>query len=323
MTGMRKKAAILTAVYIVFLVLGLWFNGQHGIRHDRGFWKLDASGWYRAADGDRIRFEPDAPGSTSGTFQLELGGTALSAVRTQTEDGHIQAVFSDGWTVDSDEDHGFSSYIVVTSSGGDITYHDATYTLTDMDAGEYRFAPVGETVREPFYGEDGSVIGESIMRFSTSGVMLDRQEVWYNRPEFNTPEQETVVLREGVQLSGSKMWTYLFVNEAGEYLTYPDHPTDIQIGQFSRRRADVLHLMETIATGGTERWGHPGQALLYTLLYALGAASLLWPNQAAFFGRRWQFKEEPELSEDGLHASYIGSFIVLLLAVLLLFLPMS
>jgi len=211
---------------------------------------------------------------------------------------------------------------VIVSAGGDHFFlRGVVYTLNDMKAAHYRFIPAAQTRRDPFYGLDGSVVGETVTTLTEDGVVLDWKDVWFELPELSTPEKQTVVLQNGLRIAEGELDRYLFVNAAGEYLIEPNDPTVIQTDWGWRSRSDLLPLMLSVASGKTQRWGSPWSAVLYTLLYALGAASLLWPNQMAFFGRRWQFRTEPELSEDGVHAMNIGSFIILGMAILMLFMP--
>lgn len=323
MTSQQKNAALLAGIYVLVLAVGLWFNGREGVRHDGRFWKAGRDGWFSASDGDRIRFDPDAPDSGSGLYQLRLDGVTLTAMRQVSEDGAIRVDFSDGWRVEADAVNGLESDTVITGWEHLRTRHDAVYTLIDMDAGDYRFAAPERTAYTPFYAADGSVAGELVTVYAQTGEVLEHREVWYDHPGQTGPAWETVVMRSGLRLPGGEQENHRYVNEDGAYLVEPTHPTAIVTPGGSRSRSSLLQLMQAVARDERERWGMPSQAVLYTLLYAVGVCMLLWPNQMAFLGSRWRYRSAPELSEDGLNAMYIGSFILMAAGVLLLFLPVT
>lgn len=63
-----------------------------------------------------------------------------------------------------------------------------------------------------------------------------------------------------------------------------------------------------IVWGDLEPRGSAALILVGGLLYALGAVSFLFPNQAHFFLRRWAYRQA-ELSEDGVLAEKIGGVV--------------
>lgn len=60
-----------------------------------------------------------------------------------------------------------------------------------------------------------------------------------------------------------------------------------------------------IAWGDLEQRGHVSLLLVGSLLYALGAVTFLFPNEAHFFLRRWAY-QNAELSETGLFMEKAG-----------------
>lgn len=57
------------------------------------------------------------------------------------------------------------------------------------------------------------------------------------------------------------------------------------------------------------------------LLYALGAAALLWPEQTFFFASRWRYNV-PELSEEGAAAQRLGGAAMMAAAAFVMFAPL-
>lgn len=84
---MKKKVTVLVVIYILFLLLGLWFNLQRGVADYDQFWKLKQDGWYTSPAGDRIRYS-----STSG-FDMILNDRSLSASLTRRSDGGYRVAF--------------------------------------------------------------------------------------------------------------------------------------------------------------------------------------------------------------------------------------
>ena len=57
------------------------------------------------------------------------------------------------------------------------------------------------------------------------------------------------------------------------------------------------------------------------LLYALGAAALLWPEQTFFFANRWRYNV-PELSEEGAAAQRLGGAAMMAVSAFVMFAPL-
>ena len=62
-------------------------------------------------------------------------------------------------------------------------------------------------------------------------------------------------------------------------------------------------------------------ALVGALLYVVGAAAFLWPEQTYFLGSRWRFNVA-ELSEDGKLMQKAGGVITMLGSIILMFYPL-
>lgn len=303
---MRKKIVILSAIFAVLLVIGLWYNLTPGRYFSDRFWRLK-DGEYLSW-GDSVRY-------ADGEFELSLGGQQLTAKLTEAENGY-RMDFSDGWAV---EMSAFDSQIYV-EVGGVMLTGDAAYILTDMDAANFRFGRVVEEVREPFYDENGNAVGESFYRVTESGESVGWQEIWYDQPEWSSPEAETILLREGERYSDEDFRNNLFVNEDGEYLLNAQDAPMMRWSDSSwRSRSSVAAFLIRIAQEEPGRRGHAAALFLFAFVYLVGAVNFLWPEQVAFFGHRWQFKNEPELSDEGLFMAKLGSIVIMALSVVTLF----
>ena len=59
---------------------------------------------------------------------------------------------------------------------------------------------------------------------------------------------------------------------------------------------------------------------MFVFVYLAGAALFLWPERIAFFGSRWMYRSEPELSDAGLMWEQFGGLLLMGAAVVTLFL---
>jgi len=57
------------------------------------------------------------------------------------------------------------------------------------------------------------------------------------------------------------------------------------------------------------------------LLYALGVASILWPEKVHFFGSRWRYAHA-ELSSDGIAVQILSGIANIVLAIVLMYMPL-
>jgi len=304
---MKKKIAILTAIFVLFLVIGLWYNMTPGKFLGGDFWKLKDGAYTRW--GDSIR-------QTDDTFEMNVGGRALTAVLSETEEGY-RVDFSDGWAVELES---LAARLQI-EVGGVLLGGNSTYILTDMDAANLRFGRVEEEVSEPFFDENGNAVGESRYYRTESGESVGWREIWYDNPEWSTPEAETIQLYEGIRLQYEDFNRNLFVNEDGEYLM---NAQDLPMMRWSDdttwySRNSVASYLVRVANGEADRRGHIAAVLLYAFIYLLGAVQFLWPQELAFFGHRWRFQTEPELSDAGLFMLQLGAVLAMAMGVVVLF----
>ena len=307
---MKKKVTVLVAIYILFFLLGLWFNHQRGVADYDQFWKLKQDGWFTSPAGDRIRYS-----STSG-FDLVLNDQSLSASLERHSDGGYRVTFSDGWALETAN----FPYLAI-EVGGVWLSHDLVYELSDLDAAGLSFAPAVEQT-EPIYDGNNQQIGQFVHLVTSTGETVDYREIYFDQPELSTPERETVVLKNGVRIQDADIHNVLFTNEKGEYLLRSDKLTMINVKGGQRSRSTLIPLMINISEDKVEQRGHIAMVFPFTLLYLVGALSFLYPQHAAFFGSRWKYQTEPELSDLGLLSIQFGSILMIILAVVMLFVPL-
>lgn len=308
---MKKKLALLLAFYVLFLSVGLALNLQKGLTVFQQFWKLEDDNTYVHASGDRVRYDV-----ATGKFDLELDGKRITATMGRSADGLPEFNFSNGWSM-------------VLSDLSDLSVEiDGMYfaggerlVLTDLKAGDYRFEAAAETVIEPFYDENGALLGETQMILSESGFYIDSREIWYGVAEQPEENKRTVVLKDGVTISSDEVYQTLYRNEAGEYLLDSDYLFLTKAGGEWIAKRELVGFLEKAMQGESQRRGELLTVLFYTVFYWLGAAQLLWPEQVVFFGRRWWYREKPELSDAGMLLACCNAIIVMFLSVVLLLIP--
>ena len=309
---MQKKLILaLSAVFVLFLALGVVLHSQQGYDFQGDFWRLKRDGSYAAPGGGWVRANDD------GTYEISLrGGEVITAQQSELPDGVIRMDYSDGWAVERPAEDAY--WIAV---GNYLYGGDAELILTDFEAQDFEFAAGTKTERYPFYDENDNVIGETVHVMSADGSSLLFEEVWYSQPEFNTPERPVLVLEDGARMSGND--DYIYQNAEGEYLMNSHALGRIHLGtpssyQTIDRRTFTNFLLH-IAENEPERRGHAVSFFMYILFFVLGSIQLVFPEQTAFFGSRWQFRNEPELSDAGLAAVKIGGAIVMLIGIIMLF----
>ena len=303
---MKKKITILAAIFVVFAILGAWYNLTPGRYFGGDFWTLkDGAYTYW---GSSVR-------QTGDSFDVDFGGSQFTAAISETETG-CRVDFSDGWAVEMDS----LSADIGIRIGGYSLIGDATYILTDMEAANLRFGRVVDEVREPFYDENGNEIGESFYRVTESGESVGWQEIWYDRPDMSTPEAEIIQLHEGMRFTSADFRQNLYVNEDGEFLMNAQDLTSLRWTDTEwYSRSSLAAFLVRIAGEEPTRRGEIGVVFLYAFIYLLGAAQFLWPEQMAFFGHRWQYRNEPELSDEGLFMMKLGAVIVMIMGIVLMF----
>ena len=309
---MKKKCVALVSVFLVFLAAGGYYNLRKGQYMLDTFWRLDASGVYVSPAGDTIFCQAE------GDFSLCLAGRTLSAQLSALPDGGYRVDFSDGWAVEWTDALGPAVQI-----GGTTFSWGETDVLTDMGLAGLEFAALAQTERIPFVDENQQPAGEIVYLYAEGGELLHTQEIFYH-DSASAVAPESIVLRDGVRLSDDmRNGSALYQNEDGEYLLHADELTLVTLSDAKVSRGVLARLIQSVAQQPPETRGSPAVLALYVLLYAIGALSFLFPEQAAFFGTRWKYQTAPELSDMGLLAMQAGSVLCLILAIALLFIPLA
>jgi len=310
----RKKLCIaLAAIFVIFLALGIVLNSQQGLYYGDQFWRLKKDGRYVCGK-DWVRRTGE------GKVEMSIDGELITAEKTSLPDGGLRMDFSDGWAVEhsiEDDFHYDYDFGIYPWS------NDASLILTDMEKQDFRFAAAAREERNPFYdGESGEIIGETVHILSAEGDQLDWQELWFGHPEYSTAEREIIVLEGGVRLPvgiAYSAYDCILQNTDGEYLLDAHKLGRIRAGGADTDRCSFSWFLLNIEQGMHKARGDAAPVAGFVLLYLLGAAQMIWPEKLAFFGSRWQFRDEPELSEAGLTAMYIGAAVVMFLGIIMLF----
>ena len=310
---MKRKCIILGSIFMFFLVVGIWLNGQKGMNLMSDFWVLKKDGSLTHHD-NRILCVDEEDGKR---FEIALGENVFTATIEEEDDG---------WYMESDQGWGIkipSENYLSVMVGGIIWMGDAQVTILDLDAMGLQFEAVKDEEKNYMYGEDGKPVGESYHLISESGQTISYSEVWYNNPGFDTPQQSVEVIKNGITLDSENHQNKLYVNEKGEYLMNPTNLFMISNGQEYISKSGLVQALVKVAEGNVEQRGHLSLVVAYILFYALGTAILLWPEKMAFLGNRWRFRYEPELSDEGLVMEMIGGVIIVGMAIVILFLPLA
>ena len=310
---MKRKCIILGSIFIFFLVLGIWLNGQKGMNLMSDFWVLEKDGSLTHQDNRILCVDTEA----GKRFEIALGETVFTATIEEQEDG---------WYMESDKGWGIKipseNYLSVVV-GGTIWIGDAQVTIHDLDAMGLHFEAVKEEEKNYIYGEGDKPVGESYHLISESGQTISYREVWYDNPAFDTPQQPVEMIKDGITLDSENYQNTLYVNEDGEYLMNPDCLFMIFNGQGYISKSGLVQALVKVAEGKVEQRGHLSLVAVYIFFYALGTAILLWPQKMAFLGNRWRYRSEPELSDEGLIMEMLGGVIIICMAVVILFLPLT
>lgn len=307
---MKKKLIILTAVFLLFLIPGLLFNTQRGLYFGNDFWRKTDGGY--VCGSDRI-----VPSDTS--FALTLNGKEMSVAMTAAEDGAYRFDFSDGTALEFTQDN--VPYTMI-SVGSTLLYSSGELILTDVDHPSLTYAHPADTVVEYYYDESGTKVGEAAFLSAENGETIGMYE-WFYADGERPAEPEPILLYDGVRLNYDDLWNSRYVNADGEYLLNAQDLFYIRTDSYSSiGKSPLVRLLLDMREGEAEARGVGWVALLYALVYWIGAATLLWPEEMAFFGSRWRYSTEPELSDDGLMFQYIGGVIAMIGSVVLLFMPL-
>ena len=314
---MKRKCMILGSIFVFFLVLGIWLNGQKGMNLMSDFWLLKKDGSFTHQDNRILCLNTEGVNR----FEISLGKTAFTATVEEQEDGWYMET-DIGWGIKIPSENYMS--VVVGVAGDTIWMGDAQLTINDLDSMDLNFEAVQEEQLNYIYdGEGKKKVGESIHLISESGQTISYREIWYDNPEQNTPEQPVEVIKNGITLDSENYQNTLYVNEKGEYLLKPTNLFMISDGQGYISKSGLLQALVKVAEGEVEQRGHLSLAAAYILFYALGTAILLWPQKMAFLGNRWRYRSEPELSDEGLVMEMLGGVVIIGMAVVILFLPLA
>ena len=151
---MKRKCIILGSIFIFFLVLGIWLNGQKGMNLMSDFWVLEKDGSFTHQDNRILCVNTEA----GNRFEIALGKTVLTVTIEEQEDGWYME--SDkGWGIKIPSENYLS--VLVGVAGGTIWVGDAQITIHDVETMELNFEAVKEEEKNFIYDENGKPIGES------------------------------------------------------------------------------------------------------------------------------------------------------------------
>ena len=309
---MKRKYVILGSIFVFFLVLGIWINCRKGMNLMSDFWVLEKDGSFNHLDNKILCLDKEH----GNRFEVTFGETSFTATIELLEDGWYMET-NEGWAMKRSSENNIS-----VMAGETLWMGDAQITIHDPSAMGLYFEAAREEQKNYIYGTDNTCIGESYDLISESGQTISYREVWYDNPEQNTPKQPVEVIKAGITLSSENYQNTLYVNEKGEYLLNPDSLFMIPSGDGYISRSGLVRALVQIAESEVEQRGHLSFVVLYIIFYALGAATLLWPEKMAFLGHRWRYYSEPELSDAGLMMELIGGVIIIVMSVILLFQPL-
>ena len=136
-------------------------------------------------------------------------------------------------------------------------------------------------------------------------------------------ERARVEYDDGAVIEGvwhaDDMW---LTDEDGRPVAWDDGATVVINGDtVSIGRGALANALCRMDTNATETRGSAAVPLVGALLYVVGAAAFLWPEQTYFLGSRWRFNVA-ELSEDGKLMQKAGGVITMLGSIILMFYPL-
>jgi len=308
---MKKPITILIAIGLVFLLIGSVWNFQKGLTLNGDFWKFRKDGSYTHGK-DSVRYNPD-----NRQFDIALNGRSFTAEMSE-KDETLYIEFSDGWAIELGEYGMFSTEI-----DGILLSTDCSIIPLDFEAMGCRFEKA-TLVTEPIYDEYRQRVGEHHALTTESGEVFEAWETWdaYEFQDGTDADRcKARLIAEGEPVTYHDRYGQYFVNEDGEYLVNPDALFDIEYGYENLNRLHLARFMHDVADENTAMQGSIPLILLYLFFYCLGAVQWLWPEEVTFFGSRWQFRNDPELSDEGILSVRVGAVIVMIIGVAMLFLP--
>lgn len=133
-------------------------------------------------------------------------------------------------------------------------------------------------------------------------------------------DQATFTFDDGTVISG--IWTGAYLrDEEGLPISLRDGITITFNGQETTIGKNALcEDLCRMDRSLSEPYGHIGLVLAGALLYTLGAATLLFPEEMHFFGSRWKYAHA-ELSDDGRMMQQLGGVVGMLCSIVIMYLP--
>lgn len=316
----KKRGLLLLAVYALLLVAAIPLHTQKGIEWNDTFFRKTADGAFSAGKDNRFSFTETDSGLH---FDLTLNGLDYQAHFTQPQQNEYLFAFSDGTALRLTGDH-VEPYLSVGGSFipllGDT---QSSLIITDITHPSFRFSPY-EILSTPFYGENGQPLGEWVIYETIDRQHLYGYENWYDASqEALLPQFITLTNGSEIDLYAGNNGQTIFVNDRGEALvntealfTFPGSDRESAM----HKRSCVSLLLHAIEDNVTSR-GH-FLCFVLSLIYLLGVLHFLFPETMAFFGSRWQYRYEPELSDSGLAMMKFSAVLLMLIGAASLYLPL-
>ena len=317
----KRKGILLVLLYVFLFSLALPLHLQKGIEWNNSFYRQTQENTFKANKNNGFSYVQNG---SEIDFDLLIDGKSYRAKMTQGDNATYRFAFDDGM-----------SLILTGSSFGGISVGDrfiplgnsgSVTLIDDLSSTPLVFSPY-VIEKTPFYdGETGKKeIGEWIVYQTTDGKHIYGYEVWHDGSYSSSPPT-FVTLKDGAVIEQLQSYnsSILYVNESNEILTNPAcltyFPGEEDMDQTSRYTTCWL-LINAAVQDDTHYRGH-AVVFFTSLLYFLGLAQYLWPEQMAFFGSRWQYRYEPELSDSGLVMAKFSGILIMVIFAGILFLPL-
>ena len=310
----KKTIYTLLCVFVLLLIAAIPLHLQKGFSWNNDFWRQTADHAYQKNKNNFFAFSPTDDGAV---FDVTIFGKPYSLTMQKTGDDIYRFDSTDGWAMEVDKGLFFSYEVngVVFSAGTD------TLIVTDASHPVYQFAPCHTEVSF-FYDEKGGVLGEHVDVITNTGYYIASYETWYDRPEMSTTLPEPIPFETGLRIFADSIRQTLYVNEQGEYLINGENLLMFEVDDYTRQsKSNYLRMLLHATENKAARRGHAFCFLLAVPCYLWGLAMLIWPEKLAFLGSRWQYRNEPELSDAGYFSMQLSAGILMLLSIVLLYLP--
>ena len=307
----KKTIVILLCALILLPVFALPIHLQTGFSWNYDFWKLTSENTYVANRKNTFRF---LQSDSETHFDVTLNGKSIHLQMTET--GENQYRFDgDGWAMEITD----TPFASVRINGTFYSMGDETLIVTNAQSPVYHFAPCHfET--SYFENEEGKRLGEHIDLVTDTSYYISSYEIWYEQPEMSSFLPEPILFNEGLRITNDRA---LYVNEQGEYLTNAQYLFMLETSPDSYcSKADLLRFLLKATKASPPLRGDLICFVFYFVFCLIGLCMLIWPEQLAFFGSRWIYRHEPELSDMGLLSMYISAGVIILVGIVLLYLPL-